>query len=295
MRTLKTVAEAIQTEADNGHPWFPIYNFLNDYSEAQPDERHGLLQACPPSTGNRTIDAYLGAIGEHFGLREGSVPDWARNEQRFLDYSWFVPPNSTHRTMALIESPAAFRRRGIYVMRNDVDSPDFMSVKGAAGETLMNLGNELREHNTIVDCYWAPEIDEIVLVGYGADYKAEKPALDRPDRALQTAVTQVDDLDGHDVREYLKGLAAEAGSPIVADMAGLRIVEAPSKRILGMTVAAGAYCNDRGLRKLCQHLKLSTTQQVLNVVERQTVRRPGVDEGEVRAFVQSVLSGSTVR
>ncbi|PZR79222.1 MAG: hypothetical protein DLM65_11255, partial [Candidatus Aeolococcus gillhamiae] len=54
--------------------------------------------------------------GEHLAVRHGvERPSWTCNAERFLDRLWFVSEVPGFRAMAIAESPAAFRRRGIMI------------------------------------------------------------------------------------------------------------------------------------------------------------------------------------
>ncbi len=74
------------------------------------------LEIPPEPTGDRRYDAYLGALAEHLAVTHGvERPPWAVTPERFLDRMWFVTDVPGFRALLLIESPAAFRRRGIFV------------------------------------------------------------------------------------------------------------------------------------------------------------------------------------
>lgn len=70
----------------------------------------------PPLTGEPRHDAYLGALGEHFALRFAiDRPRWVTEPERFLDRFWFKSEVRGFRATAIAQSPAAFRRRGIFI------------------------------------------------------------------------------------------------------------------------------------------------------------------------------------
>lgn len=63
-------------------------------------------------------DAYLGALAEHVaGTRGLAAPAWTREPRRFLDHFWWPSRTVGLHARALVESPAAFRRREIFIGR----------------------------------------------------------------------------------------------------------------------------------------------------------------------------------
>jgi len=72
----------------------------------------------PRPTGDPRADAYLGALAEHFAARQGvERPGWSIQPDRFLERFWFVSDVPGFRAIAVAESPAAFRRRGVFIAR----------------------------------------------------------------------------------------------------------------------------------------------------------------------------------
>lgn len=99
-----------------------VADFLDDLRWARDSgdvERR--LEAEPPPAGPHP-DAYLGALAEHVAGRLGiAVPGWAGQPQRFLDHFWWPSRTEGLRARALVESPAAFRRRGIFIGRTTLE------------------------------------------------------------------------------------------------------------------------------------------------------------------------------
>jgi hypothetical protein len=61
-------------------------------------------------------DAYLAALAEHVAAGHGMVvPRWATAEGRFLDHFWWPSDVVGLQAQAIVQSPAAFRRRGIFI------------------------------------------------------------------------------------------------------------------------------------------------------------------------------------
>lgn len=70
----------------------------------------------PDLTASPLADAYLGALGEHLAVtRDLKRPAWAVEPERFLDRFCFLSPVPGFRAIAVVQSPAAFRRRGIFI------------------------------------------------------------------------------------------------------------------------------------------------------------------------------------
>lgn len=104
--------------------WVCIRDFLDDWYAADAEAHRQMLGAVPPPTGDSRFDAYLAALAEHFAVTEGlPVPPWSQTTNRFLDEWWFPTQFKSLHAMALVESPAAFRRRGVFI-----DSTAFMRV-----------------------------------------------------------------------------------------------------------------------------------------------------------------------
>ena len=62
------------------------------------------------------LDAYLAAVVEHTcAVRGRSSPSWTQESHRFLESFWWPNGNPAFDALCLVESPAAFRRRGIFI------------------------------------------------------------------------------------------------------------------------------------------------------------------------------------
>lgn len=118
----KTLAEVAQLTLQ-GEPFdFCLANFLDGFYAAPAAEA---LSAPPvllaPAMGELggVRDAYLAATAEHLAWTSGfPVPGWVAADVRKLHRPWFASPLAALRTVLLLESPAAFRARNLFVSEN---------------------------------------------------------------------------------------------------------------------------------------------------------------------------------
>ncbi len=67
----------------------------------------------------RVQDAYLAATAEELcRIAKFPLPNWTDNDVRKLHRPWFASPLAALRTVLLLESPAAFRSRNLFVSEN---------------------------------------------------------------------------------------------------------------------------------------------------------------------------------
>lgn len=92
-------------------------DFLDDLRWARDaDDVERRIAAEPPTAGAHA-DAYLAALAEHVAARHNiAAPAW-EDPGRFLDHLWWPSRIEGLRARAVVESPAAFRRRGIFIGR----------------------------------------------------------------------------------------------------------------------------------------------------------------------------------
>jgi len=117
--TLKMTAERIRNEGIKDG-WIPIRDFMDDFYQADNQTRRNMIEEEPDTTGDERFDAYLAALAELFAYTYSlPVPYWCSHPCRFLKQWWFPTSAQTLHAMALVESPAAFRRRGIFIDRTE--------------------------------------------------------------------------------------------------------------------------------------------------------------------------------
>jgi hypothetical protein len=113
-QTLALVSERVRSGEDL---LFAVREFLDEFTLLPHDDlKARAIRERPLPTGEPGGDAYLGALAEHLAITHGlDRPAWALDPERFLDSFWFVSAVPGFRALALVESPAAFRRRGVFI------------------------------------------------------------------------------------------------------------------------------------------------------------------------------------
>lgn len=121
-RSLKSVAMCGRIHGD-------VDSFLREfldefYVEQNQRERAAMLTEEPPLSDDDRLNAYLAAVAEHLALRNDlNVPDWALTPARFLKRPFFPAGLESLKATLLMESPAAFRRRMIFVGADPLHRP----------------------------------------------------------------------------------------------------------------------------------------------------------------------------
>ena len=112
-QTVAGVAERVRSGEDLR---FAVRELLDEFALRGRDELRAAALAEEPVRVDPQVDAYLGALAEHLARTcRLPVPRWALSESRTLDRMWFPGVAPGFRATALRESPAAFRRRGIFI------------------------------------------------------------------------------------------------------------------------------------------------------------------------------------
>lgn len=98
-----------------------VADFLDDlrFARGDDDVADRIREEPPPIEAH--TDAYLAAVAEHVAALRGlRPPPWVRGAVRFLDHFWWPSTTPALHARALVESPAAFRRRGIFIGRTSL-------------------------------------------------------------------------------------------------------------------------------------------------------------------------------
>ena len=100
-----------------------VKELLDEFSLLGNDgQRQSALTERPERTGDARYDAFLAALAEHLAAAAGVArPPWTCETDRILEAFWFVSEVKGFRALAVAESPAAFRRRGVFVSRGALE------------------------------------------------------------------------------------------------------------------------------------------------------------------------------
>jgi hypothetical protein len=116
-----SLAEVARRASDARAFEFELADFLHEFalrgSEEMFSEQPVILRdLCEMGA---VFDAYLGAVAVSLSARlHCSAPRWAREPERILREPWFASPGRHMRALLLVESPAAFRERNLFVSAN---------------------------------------------------------------------------------------------------------------------------------------------------------------------------------
>jgi hypothetical protein len=99
-----------------------IANFLDEFyaapNAARLSTEPNLLAPVLADPG-RVQDAYLAAVAEHLAYTHGfPIPSWVGDKNRKLHRPWFASQLAGLRAVLILESPAAFRARNLFVSEN---------------------------------------------------------------------------------------------------------------------------------------------------------------------------------
>ena len=119
-KTLLEVSQRAKAGTQNFDP--ALREFLDEFYSC-PEERQAAM-ADEPVLLDDIKDAYLAAVAEHLAMRfDLSAPDWAEAHGRPLRRAFFAGGLESLKATLTVESPAAFRRRLLFVSKNALDRP----------------------------------------------------------------------------------------------------------------------------------------------------------------------------
>jgi hypothetical protein len=117
----KSLHEVARRAADGGSFEYELADFLHEFALRGNID---MLTESPPllrARGDKAEihDAYLAAVAASLAVKLGCpVPPWMRQPERILREPWFALPGRHMRALLLVESPAAFRERSLFVSAN---------------------------------------------------------------------------------------------------------------------------------------------------------------------------------
>lgn len=117
----KSLAEALAMIDEPG----AFREFLDEfYSEQVPSAKYAMLTDEPRMTDDPKRNAWAAACAAHLSAETiGPVPEWARQNDRYLKRPWFPMGMDALKATFIVESPAAFRERMIFVEADPLYRP----------------------------------------------------------------------------------------------------------------------------------------------------------------------------
>jgi hypothetical protein len=121
-RGLVTLADVADRTNAGEDFFFCVREHLAALTLLSPADRVALVAERPVTVSDDVAQAYLGALAEHTCSAIGAgPPSWAIEADRFLPRMWFGTDRPGLEAWCLVESPAAFRRRGLFVTRGRLE------------------------------------------------------------------------------------------------------------------------------------------------------------------------------
>jgi hypothetical protein len=278
--TLPEAAAAIGRAGDDRARLRVFFEFGRGADESGPAAL-SLVSTEPPLTGSARFDALLAAIAEHIAARHGVAgPLWSVTLERFLAVPWWVSQLPSARMHALVWTPAAFRRRGVFLNRADLthDGVTPMSAplldQSELREAFSALAGKLEARRVVGHVH---VVDGATMtLAYDPDRMATRDidALVSPDGPMVDAIREVAEERGWP-STWLNNQAAGYVSrtpgqgSVVFDHPYLQVAETPAQHLVAMKVlAARAVRDDEDLRTLFSQLGITWRTEVWAIVQR---------------------------
>jgi hypothetical protein len=239
-----------------------------------------LINAEPGWVGDRRFDVLLAAAAEHISSQWcQSAPLWTVAYDRFLDFGWWVSDLPSARALAMVWTPAAFRRRGIYLDRHDLTSDGAHHMP----EPVFDHDELTRAFTLLAERLERKQVvGHVHVIGGAAMLLAydsrviirDVDAVFAPDRPiLKTAHEVAVQLDWP--RSWLKNQASRYMSrtpgegAIVFDHPYLQVVATPADHLLAMKVLAARSVRDReDIELLIDRVKITSVATIWDTVAR---------------------------
>lgn len=118
-----SLAEVARRVLAGQQPFDPALREFLDEFYAHPPLRPEALQE-EPQLIDDVKDAYLAAVAEHLAMEYGpAMPAWPDSHGRPLRRAFFAGGLESVKAILTVESPAAFRRRLLFVGKDALDRP----------------------------------------------------------------------------------------------------------------------------------------------------------------------------
>lgn len=115
-RLRHTLAHVARRVREGEDVFFAVREFLDEFSIRDQHQRQSAIDEQPVPTDNPRADAFVAGLAEHLVWHHHmKLPSWPNEPERFLDRFWFVAGAKGFRAILIAHSPAAFRRRGIFI------------------------------------------------------------------------------------------------------------------------------------------------------------------------------------
>ncbi|WP_308160182.1 hypothetical protein [Mycolicibacterium goodii] len=259
-----------------------------------------LITSEPALTGDTRFDALMAAEAEHIASRYGLPgPLWTATTDRTLNRAWWISELPSARTSALIWTPAAFRRRAIYLDRTDLTHDGVTPVSAPLFDAtelhraFTKLAEKLQRRNTVGHVHVFG--GAAMILAYNPERAATRDidAVFTPDGPMIAAIREIA-TENHWPTTWLNNQAAmyAARQPgqgaRVFDHPHLQVMATPPEHLLAMKVLAARAVRDADdLRFLINHLNITTTEEILATVHRYF---PNTDiPTRSRALIEDIL------
>ena len=119
-----SIAEISRQAVSGVQPFdFAVREFLDCWQTMDEAAKRKAI-AAEPCRVKRLEDAYLAALAEHLAQMDRlPVPEWTGHAERFLEAPFFAGGLESLKATLIVESPAAFRRRLIFISANALSRP----------------------------------------------------------------------------------------------------------------------------------------------------------------------------
>ena len=234
----------------------------------------------PGWTGDQRFDVILAAAAEHIASRWGQAgPLWTVARDRFLDFGWWVSDLPSARALAMVWTPAAFRRRGIYLDRHDLTNdgartmPEPVFGRNELSNAFTLLAERLERKQVVghIHVIWGAAM----LLAYDSRViTRDVDAHFAPDGPIVQAAREVADEMGwprswlnNQSSSYMSRTPGEGA--VVFDHPYLQVVATPADHLLAMKVLAARSVRDRDdIELLLKRLKITSAATVWDTVTR---------------------------